>query len=170
MKVNELLENQDDEIHNYKKLDKILFELCQLVVNGQKDDSEKFGMVAAGLLDPSNQLITGINLPAPNGKRRHAERVAIDNYTSKYGNIPDGSIIITTCSPCSEHMDERYGESCTELINQSNVKKVYTGYTDPTQEEEHRDFNIMETENESIRDLCKKFAQVFLDNEIEGIE
>jgi hypothetical protein len=59
-------------------------------------------------------------------------------------------------------MDERYGEDCTDLINQHGVKKVYAGYMDPTQEEEHRDFNIMETENGSIRDMCKEFADTFL--------
>lgn len=159
----QVIENQDDyEIHNYEKLDNILFELTKLVVNGQKKDPEKYGMVAAAVLDMDNNLVKGINLPAPNGKRRHAERVAIDRYTEQYGDIPEGSIIITTCSPCSEHMDERYGEDCTDLINQHGVKKVYAGYMDPTQEEEHRDFNIMETENGSIRDMCKEFADTFL--------
>lgn len=167
MKMNELLEDASSEIHNYKKLDGILHELCKLVVKGQKTNSDHYGMVAAAVLDPDNQLVARLNLPADNGKRIHAERAAMDAYNQEYGEIPEGSIIITTCSPCSEHMDERYKESCTDLINNSPVKKVYTGYIDPTQEEEHRDFNIMETENESIRDLCKKFAETFLD-EIEN--
>jgi len=159
----QVIENQDDyEIHNYEKLDNILSELADLVIKGQKKDADKYGMVAAAVLDNDNNLVQGINLPAPNGKRRHAERVAIDRYVEQYGDIPAGSIIITTCSPCSEHMDERYGEDCTELINQHGVKKVYAGYMDPTQEEEHRDFNIMETENSSIRDMCKEFADTFL--------
>ncbi len=159
----QVIENQDDyEIHNYEKLDNILSELADLVIKGQKKDADKYGMVAAAVLDNDNNLVQGINLPAPNGKRRHAERVAIDRYVEQYGDIPEGSIIITTCSPCSEHMDERYGEDCTELINQHGVKKVYAGYMDPTQEEEHRDFNIMETENSSIRDMCKEFADTFL--------
>ena len=157
-------EYSDDEIHNYKKLDKILVKLCHMVVQGQKTDPDKYGVVAAAVLDPDNNLVTGINLPAGQGLRKHAERVAIDNYIGKYGDIPNGSIILTTCSPCSEHMDERYGESCTDLINNSNVRKVYCGFIDPSQEEEHRDFNIMETENEYIRDLCKTFAKVFLDD------
>lgn len=159
----QVVENQDDyEIRNYEKLDHILDNLCRLVIKGQRTDADKYGMVAAAVLDTDNNLVSGINLPASNGKRRHAERVAIDNYTSKYGSIPEGSIIITTCSPCSEEMDERYGESCTDLINRSGIKKVYAGYMDPTQEEEQRDFNIMETENGSIRDMCKEFADTFL--------
>ena len=158
-------ESADDEIHNYKKLDHILATLCELVVQGQQHDPEKYGMVAACVLDPDNQVATGINLPAGNGKRRHAERVAIDKYHKEYGKIPPGSIILTTCSPCSEHMDERYGEDCTQLINSSGVKKVYCGFNDPTQPEQHREFNCMETANGQIRTLCSKFAEQFLDME-----
>lgn len=159
----QVIENQDEyEIRNYEKLDNILYELCNLVIRGQRKDPNKYGMVAAAVLDTDNNLVKGINLPGPNGKRRHAERVAIENYTKKFGKIPAGSIILTTCSPCSEEMAERYGDSCTELINQHGVKKVYAGYMDPTQEEEHRDYNIMETENSSIRDMCKEFADTFL--------
>ena len=161
----ELHESQSDyEIRNYKKLDGIMIKLCEAVIAGQKTDTDTYGMVAAAVLDPDNNLVIGVNSPAKDGTRRHAERVAIDKYTSKYGDIPKGSIVLTTLSPCSEHMDERYGESCTDLLNQHNVKKVYCGYIDPTQEEEARDFNIMETENGSIRALCKTFADTFLDD------
>jgi pyrimidine deaminase RibD-like protein len=141
-----------------------------MVVKGKKTDPKKYGMVAAAVLDPDNNLVTGINLPTDKNTRRHAERVAIDNYHAKYGDIPAGSIIITTCSPCSEHMGERFGIACTELIDQVGVKKVYCGYIDPTQEEEHRDFNIMETENENIRDLCESFAETFTDYEADELK
>jgi len=169
MKVNELLESSNDEIHSYKKLDTYLYQLCNLVVNGQKKNKEQFGMVAAGILDPDNNFVPGINLPGPNNTRRHAERVAIDNYNKQYGDIPEGSICITTCSPCSEHMDERYGESCTDLINQHGIKKVYAGYMDPTQDEEQREYNIMETANSSIRNMCKQFADTFLNENLMGL-
>lgn len=156
----------EDEIHNYDKLDSILRNLCKLVVRGQEKDSEKFGMVAAAVLDSDNNLVTGINLPGADGKRKHAERVAIENYYKKFGEIPEGSIIITTCSPCSEDMSERYGEDCTSLINQVGVKKVYAGYIDPTQPQHHRKFNIMETADVSIRDICKEFADTFLTDQL----
>jgi pyrimidine deaminase RibD-like protein len=152
----------DFEIRNYKKLDRILSKLCNLVEKGRASEKD-YGMVAAAVLDPSNQIVARLNRPASNGQRIHAERAAMEAYEQAHGAIPEGSIIITTCSPCSEHMDERYGESCTDLINNSIVKKVYAGYTDPTQEEEHRDFNIIETEDESIRSKCKEFASAFLD-------
>jgi len=60
-------------------------------------------------------------------------------------------------------MDERYGESCTDLLNEEGIKKVYAGFMDPTQDEDHRQFNIMETANESVRKLCKEFADTFLE-------
>ena len=151
----------DFEIRNYEKLDRILSKLCDMVDKGQASEKD-YGMVAAAVLDPSNQIVARLNRPTSNGQRIHAERAAMEAYEKAYGAIPEGSIIITTCSPCSEHMDERYGESCTDLINNSVVKKVYAGFMDPTQEEEHREFNIMETEDESIRSKCKEFASAFL--------
>jgi pyrimidine deaminase RibD-like protein len=157
----------DYEIHDYKKLDKILAKLCEMVDKGQNKDPEKYGMVAACVLDTDNRIVTGINLPAAGGKRLHAERVAIDNYHKKYGEIPKGSIIVTTCSPCSEHMDERYGEDCTQLISDVGIEKVYCGFNDPTQEEENNQFNLIETSNQKIRDKCKQFAEHFMDYEQE---
>jgi pyrimidine deaminase RibD-like protein/GNAT superfamily N-acetyltransferase len=164
MKIREI---SDTEIHNYHKLDKILARLCHMVIRGMKDPREGYyGMVAACVLDPDKRMVGGLNtFDDGTDTRKHAERVAIEKYLEKHGDIPAGSIIITTCSPCSEHMSERFGIACTELIDQVGVKKVYCGYIDPTQEEEHRDFNIMETENENIRDLCESFASTFTDDE-----
>jgi pyrimidine deaminase RibD-like protein len=171
MKIKDLDSSDDFEISNHKKLDSILVDLCKLVIEGQKKDKERYGMVGACVLDTDNRKVFGLNSPAPDGTRRHAERVAIEKYQSKYGDIPKGSIILTTLSPCSDEMDERYGESCTDVINQSGVRKVYCGYTDPTQDEEQREFNIEETVNSQIREMCKKFADTFLDdvNECAGV-
>lgn len=151
----------DFEIRNYEKLDKILSKLCALVVEGQKTKPDYYGKVAAAVLDPDNNLVARLNYPTDNG-RIHAERAAMEAYEEQYGDIPSGSIVITTCSPCSEHMTERNGPSCTDYINDSTVKKVYCGYTDPTQDEEQRTFNILETKDSDIRDLCKTFAETFI--------
>jgi pyrimidine deaminase RibD-like protein len=159
----------DFEIRNYEKLDKILSKLCALVVEGQKTRPEHFGKVAAAVLDPDNQIVARLNCPGKNGGRIHAERAAMEAYEEMYGDIPEGSIVLTTCSPCSEHMTERDGPSCTDYINNSIVKKVYCGYTDPTQEEEQREFNILETKDSEIRDLCKTFAETFIHNVNEGL-
>jgi pyrimidine deaminase RibD-like protein len=164
-------ENGDYEIHDRPKLDRILLELCHRVIQGKQNDPMKYGMVAACVLDPKNRKVFGVNEAAKDGTRRHAERVAIDRYVKHYGDIPEGSIIITTLSPCNEDdtemADERYGESCTDLVNNSNVRKVYCGYIDPSQHEEHAEYTLEETDNNDIKTLCKKFADTFLKDELD---
>jgi pyrimidine deaminase RibD-like protein len=159
----------DFEVRNHEKLDTILTKLCEMIIQGQKKNMD-LGMVAAAVLDPDNNCVVGINYPAKDGRRIHAERAAIDSYKARFGEIPPGSIILTTCSPCSEHMDERYGESCTDLINQSGVHKVYCGYQDPTQDEssayEHKQFHVECTKNFKLEDLCRAFAETFLKDEL----
>jgi pyrimidine deaminase RibD-like protein len=159
----------DFEIRNYEKLDKIMSKLCALVVEGQKTRPEHFGKVAACVLDPDNQLVARLNCPGVDGKRIHAERAAMEAYEEKYGDIPEGSIVLTTCSPCSERMTKRDGVSCTDYINSSPVKKVYCGYSDPTQDEDQREFTILETKNSEIRELCKMFADTFIHGVNEGL-
>ena len=152
----------DFEISNYNKLDKILSKLCEMVVKGKQDRPDYYGMVAAAIVDPSNQIVARLNRPGRDGKRIHAEHAAMLDYNSKYGDIPNGSIVITTLSPCNESMDERDGPSCTELINNSTIKKVYCGYMDPTQDDDTRQFNLMETADQELRNTCKQFADTFL--------
>ena len=158
----------DFEIHNYRKLDKILSKLCGMIVKGKQDRPDYYGMVAAAVVDPDNQIVARLNRPGENGKRIHAEHAAMTDYADKYGDIPQGSIIITTLSPCNEQMAERDGVSCTELINRSTVKKVYCGYMDPTQDDDTRQFNLMETADKQLRNKCKQFADTFLDKIMES--
>jgi pyrimidine deaminase RibD-like protein len=155
----------ENEIHNYSKLDRILKKLCEMVVKGQQSDKD-YGMVAACVVDPDNNLVAGLNRPGKDGKRIHAERVAIEKYEQKYGDIPEGSIVVTTLSPCNESDDEtandRVGESCTDYLNSKGIQKVYCGYMDPTQDNDNRQFNLIETANKDIRNECKSFADTFL--------
>jgi pyrimidine deaminase RibD-like protein len=175
MRFVELLESDDYEIHNHEKLDMILVKLCEMVIEAQQEDSDYFGMVGAAVLDPDNNLAAAVNYPHEDGGRVHAERAAMELYVSQYASsIPKGSIIITTCSPCNEHnditADGRYGESCTELVNNSTVHKVYCGYQDPSQgddEHDERTFTLEETRNPAIRSLCEKFANTFLKNDLD---
>ena len=164
--VNE--DDNDAEIHNYEKLDKILSGLCQMVTDGQESEKD-YGMVAAAVLDPDNRMVARLNRPGKNGKRIHAEHAAIIGYTKQHGDIPEGSIILTTLSPCNEAMDERDGPSCTDLINSTIVKKVYCGYIDPTQGNDSRQFNLMETGDKQIRIQCKEFADTFLGHVDESV-
>jgi len=145
-----------------------LVELCDLVIQGQRMDPNYYGWVAAAVIDPSGNYVQGINVPQQ-GKRVHAERVAIANYQTQYGKIPKDSIIVTTLSPCNEQHDEtadgRWGISCCDLINQVGIRTVYCGYSDPTQTNNHNHYREIITDNKQIQTLCKKFASVFLDIE-----
>jgi len=165
MKFSEFTE-KDYKIHGRKHLDQYLVKLCRLIFEGKQTDPDQYGMVAACILDPDHNVVYGINTAKGDGTRRHAERVAMDNYVEQYGEVPEGSIIITTLSPCNEDdtdmADERYGESCTDLINNSMVRKVYCGYIDPSQHNEHNEYTLEETGDERIKDICKKYADTFL--------
>jgi pyrimidine deaminase RibD-like protein len=136
-----------------------------MVVEGQKKNMD-LGVVAAAVLDPDNNCVVGINYPSKDGRRVHGERAAIDSYHARFGAIPEGSIIITTCSPCTQAMDEREGINCSDLIDEVGVHKVYAGYQDPTQEPGRKRYHIEITDNPKIRELCKQFAATFLDKEL----
>ena len=155
----------DFQISNHDKLDAILVRLCEMVIQGQGKNKD-LGMVAAAVLDPDNNCVVGINYPTRDGKRVHGERAAIDSYTARFGDIPAGSIIITTCSPCSHDMNERDGVNCSDLIDEVGVHKVYAGYQDPTQEPGDKKYHIEITGNPKIHELCERFAETFLKDEL----
>ena len=154
----------DFEIRNHNKLDDILTELCSLVIQGQQKHQD-LGMVAAAVLDPDNNCVVGINYPAKDGRRVHAERAAIDSYYARFGAIPEGSIILTTCSPCTQDMTEREGINCSDLIDEVGVHKVYAGYQDPTQKTGRKKYHLEITRNPKIQKLCQAFADTFLNIE-----
>ena len=159
----------DFEIQNHDKLDNILTELCSLVIQGQQKD-QNLGMVAAAVLDPNNNCVVGINYPTKDGHRVHGERAAIDSYYARFGPIPKGSIIITTCSPCTQDMTEREGINCSDLIDEVGVHKVYAGYQDPTQAPGRKKYHIEITRNPKIEKLCKAFADTFLKDDLNELE
>jgi pyrimidine deaminase RibD-like protein len=159
----------DFEIQNHNKLDNILAELCSLVIKGQQKN-QGLGMVAAAVLDPDNNCVVGINYPTKDGHRVHGERAAIDSYYARFGEIPAGSIIITTCSPCTQDMTEREGINCSDLIDDVGVHKVYAGYRDPTQEPRRKKYHIEITRNPKIEKLCKAFADTFLKDNLNELE
>jgi GNAT superfamily N-acetyltransferase/pyrimidine deaminase RibD-like protein len=164
MKTVNLRESASDyQIHNTKKLDRVLARCCEMIERGKQKDPERYGQVAACVIDPDNNMVYGINLPGTDGRRRHAERVAIDRYHKTHGDIPEGSIVVTTCSPCNSPMTERAGESCKDLINSVGIHKVYCGYIDPTQHDDaDADFTVGLTQNDDLWETCKAFADTFL--------
>jgi pyrimidine deaminase RibD-like protein len=160
----------DFQITNHDKLDAILVRLCEMVVEGQKKTKYNLGVVAAAVLDPDNNCVVGINYPTKDGRRVHGERAAIDSYEARFGAIPAGSIIITTCSPCTQVMAEREGINCSDLVDQVGVHKVYAGYKDPTQDFGHKRYHIEITRNPKIQQLCKAFADTFLKDKLDELE
>ena len=155
----------DFHIVNHDKLDDILVRLCEMVIEGQKKDPEKYGMVASCVLDPDNNAVAALNYKVGD-KSVHGERAAIEAYEHRFGDIPEGSIILTTCSPCSEPMPERVGDSCKDLINSTPVHKVYAGYRDPSQDTEtDKTYHLQITKNKQIQALCQAFADTWLSDE-----
>ena len=156
----------DFQIHDTDKLDQLMIQLIEMIIGSHQNDPEGFGMVAAGVLDNQNRFVPALNhLEAASGKRVHAERAAIEKYKTMHGEIPSGSIIITTLSPCIEDMDERSGDSCDALINSGVVHKVYCGYRDPTQEvNTDKTYHLQCTKNKKLEQLCKKIADTFLND------
>jgi len=157
----------DFRIENQEKLDGILVRLCEMVIQGQQQDPDRYGMVAAAVLDPENNLVMALN-HAQGRQDVHGERAAIDKYKKQYGDIPEGSIIITTCSPCTEPMPERVGASCRDLISSTPVHKVYAGYRDPSQQTGPGDktYHLQITRNKRIQELCRQFANTWLKDEL----
>jgi pyrimidine deaminase RibD-like protein len=147
--------------------DRILVELCEGILAHQKQDAERYGLVAAAVVDPDMNVVYGINHLLANGRRVHGERAAIENYRNKHGELPEDCIIVTTLSPCTEEMAEREGISCTELIDSTPVRAVYCGYRDPSQSHvEHEDFDIRFTQNHDIERMCKSIADCFLPKQL----
>jgi pyrimidine deaminase RibD-like protein len=148
------------------KLDDYLSKLCAMVKKGKETRPEYYGMVAAGILTPKGRWVAKINYPK-GSKRVHAERAAIEEYQKYHGEIPKGSILITTLSPCNEKDDvtaaDRVGVSCTDLINQQGFESVYSGYKDPTQDNEHGEYNEVFTKNKQLKNMCGSFADSFLE-------
>ena len=160
----------DFRIVDHDRLDQILVKLCKMVIRGQQTDPDRYGMVAAAVLDPQGRAVMALN-HAQDDKDVHGERAAISKYIRQYGAIPEGSTIITTCSPCTEPMPERVGESCRDLINTIPVHKVYAGYADPSQQTGPGDktYHLQITRNKRIQELCKRFADTWLKRQLEEL-
>ena len=151
------------EITKLHKLDSVLQKCIEMIHRGHESDPERYGRVAACLIDNKNNHTYAINMPGPDGTRRHAERMAIDRHLKSHGRIGPNAIMITTLSPCVDHMDERYGESCTDLLSDYGIEKCYAGWQDPTQHPaEDYPFNLKITDRADIFNTCRDIAASFL--------
>ena len=153
MIVQEILTAQFDP---ESELDRILAKCCELVLNGQQQDADYYGMVGACVIGPEGQQVCRTSYK-DGDKYIHAERAAIEAY----GNITPECIIVTTLSPCNSPMDDRAGESCEDLLAEYGIEHVYCGYKDPTQDGD----DSIETKNSKLQQLCKQLADTFLDED-----
>lgn len=149
MIVQEILTAQCD-------LDQILVELCEMILNGMSADDGS-SLVAACIIDPDGNKMYSTG-QQKEGKWMHAEHMAITLYEKRFGPVPSESICVTTLSPCTKRMDDRYGESCEKILQEKGITNVYSGYRDPTQD----GFRYPVTSNVKLRKFCKKFADIFL--------
>ena len=155
--------SESQEITKLDKLDSVLEKCIEMIHRGHESDPERYGRVAACLIDNKNNHTYAINMPGPDGTRRHAERMAIDRHLKNHGRIGPNAIMVTTLSPCVDHMDERYGESCTDLLSDYGIEKCYAGWQDPTQHPaEDYPFNLKITDNADIFNTCRDIAASFL--------
>lgn len=144
---------------NSQEFDEILLKLCDIVLEGQEQNPDYYGMVGACVTDPEGHRVYRTS-HSDGDKMVHAERVAIDAYEEEYGPVNRNCTVITTLSPCCNPMPNREGVSCAEMLDSKGITRVYAGYQDPTQG--NRQYSI--TENKKIQELCKKLADTFLND------
>jgi len=151
--INEILSHQSK---TQEELDRILARCCELVLDGQEQDPEHWGMVGACVILPTGEEVYGVNHKDSEGLRIHAERAALNACETANSDC----MIVTTLSPCNRPMDNRHGQSCADLIATYDIglQNIYCGYKDPTQEED----GVEETNNPKLRELCKQLADTFL--------
>lgn len=157
---------KDFQIHSTKKLDRLLAICCKMVLSKHRRNPEYWGMVGACVLGTDGRIAFGVNHQVDGG-RDHAEVVALENYIEKYGaGALDGAVVVTTLSPCSTDIDQPGGRNCVDYLEDCGIKKVYCGWSDPTQDGTDnylgKSFHVMETRDSQLSSICKEMAQTFL--------
>lgn len=153
----------------FEDLDQILVKLCEMIVDALATDPEA-AMVGAAIVDLNGHQVLRLGEKISPTEWNHAERTVIADYQSAYGNIPEGSILVTTLSPCNkQHMALRHGTSCKDLIEQAGIKEVYIGYYDPKQEDVTPNFKMYETDNPKIKEACERISQAMFQRDEEHI-
>lgn len=147
--------NEDSGSYNNKELDNVLADLCKLVIQGQKQDPDYFGLVGACVIGPNGKVSSTSHKKG--NKWSHAERNAINKYEEQYGPISSDCAIVTTLSPCTNSMADRLGDSCLDFLDSKGITNVYAGYKDPTQ-----NGHYTVTDNKTIKKICKGLADKFL--------
>ena len=153
------------EITSNDRLDRVLVKLCDMIIDC---DGSPHSMVGAAVVDPDGRTVLKLGTPVSQDPELwcHAERTAIDAYHEQYGELPEGCVIVTTLSPCSDkRMELRYDESCTDLLEQLGIQRVYCGYMDPSQDNSDHKFRLSVTSNSKLQELCKRIGDAVLDRD-----
>lgn len=153
------------EITSNDRLDRVLVKLCDMIIDC---DGSPHSMVGAAVVDPDGRTVLKLGTPVSQDPELwcHAERTAIDAYHEQYGELPEGCVIVTTLSPCSDkRMELRYDESCTDLLEQLGIQRVHCGYMDPSQDNSDHEFRLSVTSNSKLQELCKRIGDAVLDRD-----
>lgn len=89
-------------------------------------------VVAAAIVD-GDKTVYATNTLLPNGKRKHAERNAIEIFKERYGQPSENAVAIVTLSPCFMDSSVREGESCASMLQKEGIKHLYVGAMDKLQ-------------------------------------
>jgi pyrimidine deaminase RibD-like protein len=157
MKIRDVT-NQPQSHHD---LDKILVLLVELIVKKvEKKGFDTDGLVGAAVVSKDYPVFISFSQQLRD-KTVHAERNAINKFKSRHNltQLPAGTLVVSTLSPCSEHIHNRLNYDCSSFLHRENVKRVYCGCRDETQDDSN-DFTY--TPNKSLERICKKIASTFI--------
>jgi tRNA(Arg) A34 adenosine deaminase TadA len=108
-------------------------EMLRHTIQHLKDNwyEKNTGIVAATLYDEGLIMSATSRFLPQHNRWQHAESVAIEEFTQKYGKPSPVSEMIVTLSPCmSTTSSKRYGASCSHQIVNSGIAKVKFGWLD----------------------------------------
>lgn len=155
MKWHEIIKESND----VNQMDSLL-QQCLDKIYSHWDGNVNHGAVAAALMIPGREPIIEVSYKQPDDMWIHAERHVINQTIEQYGAVPPNSIMVSTLEPCFDAMPNRIGCSCSKLIGDNGIEKVYAGLHDHMQEEidphYKHPFEIQYSENPGIKFECTK--------------
>jgi pyrimidine deaminase RibD-like protein len=81
--------------------------------------------------------------------------------------------MVTTLSPCFNPMKDRYKNSCTDLIESTPIKTVFTALIDISETKKNEYFydtcgyNIIVSDNKHISDIAKGLLKLIVERPFE---
>jgi pyrimidine deaminase RibD-like protein len=125
------------------------------------------GLVAAGVYDGERYAI-GTSEYVGDGRWRHAERVALDKFLSRFGQPSPTAIVVCTLAPCThERSGSRIGESCALMLKNADIAYFYVGAIDdasyPNTQRDYANLGLRfsTTDDPDLRSTCERLATLF---------